>query len=164
VNPIDRLTRCFSEVREELLGFLTRRTGRVAAEDALQDVWLNLRERGDATSWREPRAVLFATAANLAADAYRRDAREHNLFCRDADRLEAVCPRPDPEAQADATGCLDRLSHALEQLPAACREAFLLNRIEGLSHVEIAARLGVSTKTIQRNIERALRHCAQAIE
>jgi DNA-directed RNA polymerase specialized sigma24 family protein len=39
-----------------------------------------------------------------------------------------------------------------------------LNRLEGLSHAEIASRLGVSTKTIQRYVERALRICLEVPE
>jgi RNA polymerase sigma-70 factor (ECF subfamily) len=50
------------------------------------------------------------------------------------------------------------------ELPQACRDAFLLNRIEALTHVAIATRLGISTKSVQRYIERALRHCARALD
>ena len=59
---------------------------------------------------------------------------------------------------------MERLAVALEQLSPQCREAFLLNRLEELTHVQIAARLGVSTKTVQRHIERALRLCVQVLE
>ena len=71
MNSKDRLTRSFLEMRDELLRFLTRRAGRAVAEDVLHDVWLNLREGSDPETWREPRAVLFATAANLATDVSR---------------------------------------------------------------------------------------------
>jgi RNA polymerase sigma factor (sigma-70 family) len=164
VNTTDRLTRCFLEVRDDLLRFVARRTRRAEAEDILQDTWLNLRERGDPASWHEPRAVLFTTAANLATDAYRREASAGKLFSREATQVDAACPRPDPESHADTIKHLERLLAALEQLPLRCREAFLLNRLEALTHAEIAARLGVSTKSVQRYIERALRHCLQASE
>jgi RNA polymerase sigma-70 factor (ECF subfamily) len=59
---------------------------------------------------------------------------------------------------------LNSVAAALQELPAQCREAFLLNRLEGLTHSEIAERLGVSTKTVQRHIERALRRCVQVLE
>jgi len=47
----------------------------------------------------------------------------------------------------------------LNELPPACRDAFLLNRLYDCTHAEIADRLGISTKTVQRHIERALLHC-----
>ena len=53
---------------------------------------------------------------------------------------------------------LRRLQASLSKLPPLCRDAFLLNRIEELSHAEIAARLGVSVRTIDRHIARAWEH------
>jgi RNA polymerase sigma factor (sigma-70 family) len=165
VTATDRLTRCFLEARDDLLRFLKRRIRPAEAEDVLQDVWLNLRERGDPTSWHEPRAVLFTAASNLATDSYRREARADRVFSQQADQVDtAACPRPDPESHAATVIHLERLVAALDQLPIPCREAFLLNRLEALTHAEIAARLGVSTKSVQRYIERALRHCLQASE
>jgi RNA polymerase sigma-70 factor (ECF subfamily) len=164
LNPKDRLTRCFLEIREELLRFLTRRTGRAAAEDVLQDVWLNLRERSDPATWREPRAVLFTAAANLATDIGRRNATADRHFVVEALGVDVACPQSGLEEHADAAVNLERLESALMQLPEACREALLLNRIEAMTHTEIATRLGVSTKSVQRYIEQALRHCLQVVD
>jgi RNA polymerase sigma factor (sigma-70 family) len=161
---MDQLTRCFLSAREDLLRYLTPRAGRVVAEDVVQDTWLRLHERSNPGSWREPRAVFFTTAANLATDTYRRGASADKFFSREAIYAEAACTRPDPEAQADTAGRLERLAAALEGLPRPCRRAFLLNRLEGLSHAQIASRLGVSTKTIQRYVERALRVCVAVPE
>lgn len=161
---MDRLTRFFLDIRDELVRFLTRRTGRTAAEDVVQDVWLNLKERGDSESWREPRAVLYKTAANLGTDTWRRDVHTQKLFCGEEALDDAACPNPGPERQAEAAHQLEQLYAALEQLPAQCREALLLNRIDGLTHTQIADRLGLSTKTVQRHIERAPRLCMQVLE
>lgn len=163
-HPMDRLTRSFLEARDDLLRFLKRRGRQRAAEDIVQTVWLKLRERGDQESWEEPRAVLFTTAANLGTDSHRRESVAERVISREAANAETTTPGPDPEAQADAVGQLERLSVALEQLPEQCRRAFLLNRLEGLTHAQIATRLGVSTKTVQRHIERALRACVEVLE
>jgi len=158
------LTRCFLDIRDELLRFLTRRAGRAAAEDMLQDVWLNLREGGNPEAWREPRAILFTTAANLATDVSRRRATVDRHLEREAHPGETECATPGPEVQADAAEDIERLQKALLELPPTCREAFLLSRLESLSHKEIAARLSISTKSVQRYIERAFRHCLQAVD
>jgi RNA polymerase sigma-70 factor (ECF subfamily) len=163
-QTMDRLTRCFLEIRAELVRFLTRRNGKAAAEDVAQETWLKLHERGDTESWHEPRAVLFTTAANLGTDVQRREARADRLFARDGELPETVSPVADPESQAQTESELNSVAAALQELPAQCREAFLLNRLEGLTHSEIAQRLGVSTKTVQRHIERALRRCVQVLE
>jgi RNA polymerase sigma-70 factor (ECF subfamily) len=163
-QTMDRLTRCFMEIRAELVRFLTRRNGKAAAEDVVQETWLKLHERGDTESWHEPRAVLYTTAANLGTDVQRREARAERLFVRDGELPEAISPGADPESQAQTESELNSVAAALQELPAQCLEAFLLNRVEGLTHSEIAQRLGVSTKTVQRHIERALRRCVQVLE
>jgi RNA polymerase sigma factor (sigma-70 family) len=163
-QTMDRLTRCFLEIRAELVRFLTRRNGRAAAEDVVQETWLKLHERGNTDSWQEPRAVLFTTAANLGTDVQRRDAHSDRLFAREADVPEPASEAAGPESQVESESELNSVAAALEELPAQCREAFLLNRLDGLTHAEIAERLGISTKTVQRHMERALRRCMQVLE
>lgn len=163
-NSMDRLTRSFLEARDDLLRFLKRRGRRGAAEDIVQNVWLRLRERGDSQSWQEPRAVLFTTAANLGIDSYRRETTARTAISQEVIHAEITGESLDPEAQADAAGRLEKLSVALAQLQPQCRDAFLMNRLEELTHAQIAVRLGISTKTVQRHIERALQVCVRVLE
>lgn len=149
----------FHDAKDDLLSYVTRRVGSQDAEDIVQDTWLKLHQHGNPESWREPRAIAFATAGNLAVDAWRRQRVQKGLFDAADEDFETICPRPCPEAEVDGRRQVERLATALDDLPAACRNAFLLNRLEGLTHAQIADRLGVSTKTIQRHIERALSHC-----
>lgn len=50
-----------------------------------------------------------------------------------------------------------RLDHALKILPEKCRTVFLLSRIEELKYKEIALRLGLSVKTVEAHMGKALR-------
>lgn len=52
---------------------------------------------------------------------------------------------------------LHAYSEAIKKLPADYKEAFLLNRIEGLTHKEIALKLKVSPQTINYRIGQALK-------
>ncbi len=49
-----------------------------------------------------------------------------------------------------------RMLQAIDDLPEEEREAFDLVRIQGMTQVEAAEVLGVSTKTVQRRLNRAL--------
>jgi RNA polymerase sigma factor (sigma-70 family) len=161
LSPIDRLTRYLSDARAELVRFAARRGAGHAAEDVVQDTWLRLREGADPATWREPRAVLFTTAANLAIDAQRRDGRAARLAEAVAGEA-ASSAAPGPDRLLEGRARVERLAAALDSVPPACRDAFLMNRLEGLTHRQIARRLGVSTKTVQRCIERALLACVAA--
>jgi RNA polymerase sigma factor (sigma-70 family) len=162
LSPVDRLTRCFLEVRGELLQFFARRTGRTGAEDLVQDVWVRLRERSDPASWVEPRAFIFTVAANLATDAGRRTARDMARLSFDQAAMASVPANIDPSTEADLANRIERVAAALAQLPAVCRDAFLLNRLESLTHAEIAELLGVSRKSVQRYLERTVLHILRA--
>jgi RNA polymerase sigma-70 factor (ECF subfamily) len=48
------------------------------------------------------------------------------------------------------------LHHALERMPKAYREAFELNRFEGLTYREIAEKLNVSERTVEIRISKAI--------
>jgi RNA polymerase sigma-70 factor (ECF subfamily) len=56
-----------------------------------------------------------------------------------------------------------RMLDAIDQLPADEHETFNLVRLQGLSHGEVAALLGVSTKTVQRRLHRSLILLADAL-
>lgn len=66
---------------------------------------------------------------------------------------------PSPETAAEDGQQLDRLRAVLAGLPPLCRHAFLLNRLDGLTHAEIATRLGISQKTVERYIIKAFDTC-----
>ncbi|MEN1395628.1 sigma factor-like helix-turn-helix DNA-binding protein, partial [Pseudomonas aeruginosa] len=51
------------------------------------------------------------------------------------------------------------LTLALNELPPLCRESFLLRKLEGLSHNEIAAHLNISRSLVEKHIVNAMRHC-----
>ena len=48
------------------------------------------------------------------------------------------------------------LEVALQKLPVVCREAFEMNRLEGLKYREIAEKLNVSERTVEVRIGKAL--------
>lgn len=70
----------------------------------------------------------------------------------------------EPEQILMAQQRLDVLQLALSELPAECRAAFLLHGRDGLTYLEIAARLGVSESMVGKHISRAMAHCAQRLE
>ena len=51
---------------------------------------------------------------------------------------------------------LDILHKTIEQLPEQCRKIFVMSRIDGLKHEEIAQELGISINTVRTQIHRTL--------
>lgn len=153
-----RLREWFQRHADELLNFLRRRVDEPDAADLVQDVYVRVLEYGDIAAIREPRAFLFRTAANLAIDHQRRQSHRVGV---DDDSVWDSLPthEPSPEAIAHSRERLARFHAALAELPPLQRHALLLNRFDGLGHAEIAVRLNLSSKTVQRYIAKAMAHC-----
>ncbi len=52
---------------------------------------------------------------------------------------------------------IESLNTIISDLPAQCKEIFYLSRLKGLKHKEIANKLGISPRTVETQIYRALR-------
>jgi len=63
--------------------------------------------------------------------------------------------RPDHITQYEET--FHRVKELVENLPPQCRKAFLMSRFEGMRYKEIAAEMGVSIKTVDTHLVKALK-------
>ncbi|HHK0213861.1 TPA: RNA polymerase sigma factor [Pseudomonas aeruginosa] len=75
-----------------------------------------------------------------------------------------VADQPGPEESAVDADALARLREIVAELPPRTREIFRLNRLEGLTHAEVARRLEISDSSVQKHLARALAHVMQALE
>lgn len=142
-----------------LCSFFRRRVGcRHTAEDLAQEVYLRLHVQiGDGRDHNLD-GLAYRIASNLLVDhARRRTIRARHLVPATGDEQNLPGP-PAPEQGVAAQESLIRLAAALDELPEDCRSAFLLQGLEGLSYVEIAARLGISTRMVAKHLQRAMRH------
>lgn len=130
------------------------------AEDIAQDVYLKFSARQpDQASIEYPRTYLFTAARNAALDHTDR-VRVEQQYRQHRDDLHVVpSEEPAPDASVHSSQRLQIMADALNELPAACREAFMLNKLHGLDHREIAARLGISVSMVEKHMMRALCHC-----
>lgn len=135
------------------------------AEDIVQDAWARFTAAAETQSIQEPKRFLYRIVRNLALDNRRRRALEARLFVDDAGeaRDQIACDGPSTHAQVEAA---DELAHVLDTvaaLPERTRDAFLLNRIEGLTLVEVGARLGLSKSVVHDLVVSALERCRKTL-
>ena len=143
----------------ELVSFLSARLGNAhAAEDVVHDAYVRVLERTAGEPIEQPRAFLYRTALNLVIDGHRRNTLRQ-IEPLDVLDTEERFFSPSPQVLMDHGQRLEMLQRALAELPAACRDSFLLRKLEGLSHLEIAERLGVSRSVVEKNIVNAMKHC-----
>lgn len=138
---------------------LTQRLGSAdLAGDALHDTWLRLERGGDPGAIRDPFAYLIRTAANLASNHRTLDQRRARIL--EGNGGADIDDAPDPEQVAAAKSDRSAIRSAIEMLPERRQAIFLAAWVEELPYEEIAARHGVTVRTIQTEVKRAIEHCA----
>ncbi len=133
------------------------------ADDALQETWIRVSGMKDPPAVGNKQAFLLRIASNIAIDLIRRERRHHSHCIADEALLTAIADTaPSPEVIAVDRDQLRALVGALMRLPERPRSALLMNRCDGLSHREIAARLDVSESMVAKYLAQGLRHCRDA--
>ena len=122
------------------------------AEDVVQEAWLWIIPMSANTPIRYPKALLLRIASNIAITRARQtrrraeileETRPNGVFGYGAEQPEAVL-----------------LQQVTLSLPQPLRDVFVLSRIGGLTNGQIAEQLGISPKTVEWRMTKALAYCA----
>lgn len=146
-----------------LLGWLKRKLGcTFDAADFAQDTFFRLLSHDELAQLQTPRAYLTTVATRLIVDRARR--RKIETACLESwATLYGEASAPSSESLAQAVQALDALAALLHALPEKPRTAFLLHRLDGLTHAQIAKQLGVSASMVKQYIAATLVHCYTAV-
>jgi len=160
----DPLLAAYLERRPSLVRFLAARAGSLsAAEDLVQELYLKLAARDPATEVSAPTAMLYRMALNLLLDRARGEAR---AGARDAGWRqvahtaiggEDIADEPAPDDAVASAQRLRQLVAAVADLPPQMGRAFRLHKLDGLSHAQTAATMGLSVKAVEKHISAALK-------
>jgi RNA polymerase sigma-70 factor (ECF subfamily) len=165
--PSSALLDAYMARREDLKRYFTLRLNSPeAAEDLVQDIYFKIADIDPAADLRNPAAFLYRLGTNLMLDRIkqrrRATRRERGWVEATATTLggEAVAEAPDADEALASRQRLAQMLAALETLTPACRRAFRLHKLDGLSHAETAEALGVSKSTVEKHISAALKQLA----
>ena len=168
----DALLAAYLDHRSALVRSFTVRTGSPQrAEDIVQDIYLRLQGLTDeaAGDIRNPIAFLYGIGGNLMVDEARQTRRSatRDQAWSDVSGLVvdgiSVADLPSPEDTAWARLKLVQVAKALEDMPPKARMAFRLHRIDGLTHTQTAARMGVSQSSVEKYLSTVLAGLLQKV-
>ena len=121
-------------------------------QDLVQEAFLKLWKHCSTVTWDKARSFLFTVANNQMLN----ELSKKQTALRYRQETPKSHTSETPEYIAEEKEYAERLKAAIERLSEEQRVAFLLNRIEGKKHREIAEMLGISQKAVEKRIYAAL--------
>lgn len=157
------VVKLYRDHKEDIVAYIRRRIScRETARDLTQEGYLRLLRKRQLSSLDHLRAYLYRVAERLVFDHLRQ--AHGSSWAREALSEDLPCPRPAPDRVAEVRERCEILLDVLMSLPATRRDVLLLRKLDALSYSEIANRLGISEKTVQRHLVQALLHCQRRLE
>jgi len=133
------------------------------AEEVVQDVFYNIWKNHESLrisrSWQ---SYLYRSVYNNSMMVLRKTRREYSF--EDGPFIEPETGNADPLQLLQYAEVSDQVSRVIAELPGRTREIFLLNRQEGLKYREIAEKMGISVKTVEANMGKALMALRNSLE
>jgi RNA polymerase sigma factor (sigma-70 family) len=131
--------------------------------DLRQDTYMRVFEAAFKSRPYAPKAFLFATARNLLVDHVRRQRTVFIDTVKDLDTLEVLIDEISPEQRALADQELQLVAEAIDRLPVRCRQTVWMRRVDALSQREVAIRLGVTEKAVEKQLSKGMLRLAAAL-
>ena len=162
--PPDWLELLYRGYKDRLIRFARGHIASDKAPDVVQQLFAKLATLDETftQSVANPGAYLRTATRNLILNEYRLGKRrsEHLHVCCDSTEIGG----PDPVGALEAKDTLRRLEAIMARLKPITREIFLAHRLDGYTYAEIAARTGLSVKTVEKHMSRAIAFVARHLE
>ena len=156
-NNVQAFDTLFSKYHKKLFGFAfsllkSREDSKEIVQEAFCRIWNRRRELDSSKSFK---SFLFTVSYNLIVDQLRQRLKEqeyreyiHSCFEKRAFNHNKI----------DYEIIAGQVQSAVEELPEKRRQVYMLSRENGMSQKEIAAKLGISVKTVENQINISLKH------
>jgi RNA polymerase sigma-70 factor (ECF subfamily) len=150
----EEFRRVFDEWYKPVRNFIYYRCGDMElAEDMVQDSFIKLWENRDRLDRTTMKAYLYKIAQNNTIN-YR---KRQQLFFKFQRKGTVDRDFDTPEKLAEIAEYEEKLQAVIAMLPDGGREVFLMNRLEDLTYQEIADRLNLSVKAIEKRMSKVLK-------
>ncbi len=129
------------------------------SEDIAQDAFVKLWENRESIDKTSLKAYVYTIAGNLLINQLKRNQLKFKFLNLQQEQLD----RQSPDYIIEMEEFDLKLQAALAKIPEGAREVFLMNRIDELKYHEIAERLGLSVKAVEKRMSKALAVLREAL-
>lgn len=121
-------------------------------EDIIQETYTRMLSVPSLESIRYPKQYALLTARAVIVDHIRQSRVVSIVSSDQFDSLEVAEPSASIEHRLEIRDEVQEVSAALQKLPKLCREILILRRVDGVSQKEVAKRLAISEKTVEKHM------------
>ncbi len=133
-------------------------------KDKVQEAFIKLWEQCKKIPLQKAKSFLFTVASNQTRNELKHNKVKLKYAQQKVNTSATFSNQENPEFILEEKEYLKKYQNALANLTEPQRVAFLLNRVEGKKHKEIAVQLGISTKAVEKRIYGALKRLRVTIE
>ena len=112
----------------------------------------------------EPKAFLFGVAKNIARKSLDKKSKSLIDFIADFGDQEYLSNEPAVDEALDSKRKMLLFWEAVAELPQQCQKVFVLKKVHGYSHKDIAKSLEISISTVEKHVATGLKRCSEYME
>lgn len=128
-------------------------------EDVVQETYLRAHIEDQRNGVEKPKAFLFKVARNVALKKLSKKSRQITDYIEEITSPVALETEASAVEHLEAEELLGLYCEAVTTLPPKCREVFLLRKVHGLAHKEIAAQMNLSASSVDKYLRRGVLTC-----
>jgi RNA polymerase sigma factor (sigma-70 family) len=163
-DRLSLVTATFLEHQSFLKKFLSRYLhNRQDIEDVVQETYLRAYQAELNKDIEQPKAFLFRIARNIALTSLTKKSNQITDYIADLDDSLVIDNGTTVENEVEARQNLGIYCEAVAALPEQCRRVFLLRKIHGLSHKEIAERMELSVSSVEKHLLKGVIRCRKFV-
>ncbi len=145
----------FDQYFESIKSFVYFKTGNsTVAEDITQETFIKLWEKRNKIKQETVKSLLYTISSNLSKNHI----KHQNVVFNFANKQKLQQHSESPQQVLEQEEFRQSLQKAIGSLSEAHRTTFLMNRIEQITYTDIALRLDISVKTVEKRMSVAIKH------
>jgi RNA polymerase sigma factor (sigma-70 family) len=162
----ERLDRLARRYYAPLTSFFRKRTRNAQeVQDLVQQVFLRLAQHGELDAVQNAEGYIFQTASNTLKDHIRNATVRGRFIAERNDQIREESGSDfSPERVLLGRESIELLARSLRELPQRTRDILVLRCFEGLKYAEIARLQGLSIRSVEKHLQRALGHISRALD